>query len=292
MSTATAPIRYLVTGMDCASCAAKIEGAARKVEGVSDVKVSIASQIMTLDVDDPAARLPVVESAVTGLGYQLDRIGGPKPDAADDDDDDKIPDLSHVTPAYKRALWIVVLLNVGYGVIEIGGSILADSQALQADALDFVGDGLISFLGLIAVGWGLAARAKAALIQGVFLALLGLGVIGATLYRIFTAYEPETMLMGGFAVVALIVNVLAAAVLIPHRKGDANVRAVWLFSRNDAIGNVAVVEAQPAAAFGEEARRLVQSSRAAPGLDAGVRCVVPVHYRMPTEAGREGGVED
>ena len=99
MSTATAPIRYLVTGMDCASCAAKIEGAARKVEGVSDVKVSIASQIMTLDVDDPAARLPVVESAVTGLGYQLDRIGGPKPDAADDDDDDKIPDLSHVTPA-------------------------------------------------------------------------------------------------------------------------------------------------------------------------------------------------
>lgn len=58
------------------------------------------------------------------------------------------------------------------------------------------------------------------------------------------------------------------------------------------IGNVAVVEAQPAAAFGEEARRLVQSSRAAPGLDAGVRCVVPVHYRMPTEAGREGGVED
>jgi Co/Zn/Cd efflux system component/copper chaperone CopZ len=227
--------------MDCASCAAKIEGAARKVEGVSDVKVSIASQIMTLDVDDPAARLPVVESAVTGLGYQLDRIGGPKPDAADDDDDDKIPDLSHVTPAYKRALWIVVLLNVGYGVIEIGGSILADSQALQADALDFVGDGLISFLGLIAVGWGLAARAKAALIQGVFLALLGLGVIGATLYRIFTAYEPETMLMGGFAVVALIVNVLAAAVLIPHRKGDANVRAVWLFSRNDAIGNVAVV---------------------------------------------------
>lgn len=240
MSTASGPIRYHVTGMDCASCAAKIEGAARKVEGVGDVKVSIASQIMTLDVDDPAARLPAVESAVTELGYQLDRVGQPKAEAADDDDD-KIPDLSHVTPAYKRALWIVVLLNVGYGVIEIGGSILADSQALQADALDFVGDGLISFLGLIAVGWGLAARAKAALIQGAFLALLGLGVIGATLYRMFAAYEPETMLMGGFAVVALIVNVLAAAVLIPHRKGDANVRAVWLFSRNDAIGNVAVV---------------------------------------------------
>ncbi|WP_235919486.1 cation transporter [Aureimonas psammosilenae] len=239
MSAATG-IRYHVTGMDCSSCAARVEGAARKVEGVADVKVSIASQIMTLDVDDPGKRLPVVEQAVTGLGYQLDRIGATNEDA---DDDDKIPDLSHVTPAYKRALWIVVLLNAGYGVIEIVGSFLAGSQALQADALDFIGDGAISFLGLIAVGWGLAARAKAALLQGVFLALLGFGVIGSTVYRSFVEHEPQTLLMGGFAFVACIVNILAAVVLIPHRKGDANVRAVWLFSRNDAIGNLAVLAA-------------------------------------------------
>ena len=142
MDAATATIRYQVTGMDCASCAAKIEGAARKVEGVDDVKVSIASQIMTLMVDDPARRLPALESAVTGLGYQLDRMSEPKVAGAEaDEDDDKIPDLSHVTPAYKRALWIVVLLNIGYGVVEIVGSFLAGSQALQADALDFVGDG-------------------------------------------------------------------------------------------------------------------------------------------------------
>ena len=244
MAAATDTIRYHVTGMDCASCAAKIEGAARKVEGVGEVKVSIASQIMTLNVDDPQARLPAIEQAVTSLGYQLDRIGQPKTAGAEtDEDDDKIPDLSHVTPAYKRALWIVVLLNVGYGVIEIFGSFLSGSQALQADALDFVGDGLISFLGLIAVGWGLAARAKAALLQGVFLGLLGLGVIGSTLYRVFVEHEPETLLMGGFAVVAFIVNVAAALVLLPHRKGDANMRAVWLFSRNDAIGNLAVVVA-------------------------------------------------
>jgi len=246
--SAAATARYQVTGMDCASCAAKVEGAARKVDGVADVKVSIASQIMTLEVDDLDARLPVVEKAVTELGYQLDRLDAPKtwsgPDVDDDDDDDdRIPDLSHVTPAYKRALWIVVLLNVGYGVIEIGGSFLAGSQALQADSLDFIGDGLISFLGLIAVGWGLAARARAALLQGIFLALLGFGVIGSTLYRVFVEHEPQTLLMGGFAIVAFIVNVLAAVVLIPHRKGDANVRAVWLFSRNDAIGNLAVVAA-------------------------------------------------
>lgn len=239
--SAAASIRYHVTGMDCSSCAAKVEGAARKVEGVADVKVSIASQIMALDVDDPRARLPAVEQAVTSLGYQLDRIG--TSNAAGAADDDKVPDLSHVTPAYKRALWIVVLLNAGYGVVEIAGSILAGSQALQADALDFIGDGAISFLGLIAVGWGLAARAKAALLQGVFLALLGFGVIGSTLYRVFVEHEPQTFLMGSFAVVACIVNILAAVVLIPHRKGDANMRAVWLFSRNDAIGNLAVVAA-------------------------------------------------
>jgi len=243
--TATATARYHVTGMDCASCAAKIEGAARKVSGVSEVKVSIASQIMTLEVEDPAARLPVVENAVRELGYQLNRIGAPKTsaDAAEGEDNDRIPDLSHVTPGYKRALWTVVLLNVGYGVIEIGGSFLAGSQALQADSLDFIGDGLISFLGLIAVGWGLAARARAALLQGIFLALLGFGVLGSTLYRVFVEYQPQTLLSSGFATVALIVNVLAAVVLLPHRKGDANMRAVWLFSRNDAIGNLAVVVA-------------------------------------------------
>ncbi len=136
-----------------------------------------------------------------------------------------------------------MLLNAGYGIIQIGGSIISGSQALQADALDFIGDGLISFLGLIAVGWGLAARAKAALLQGIFLALLGLGVIGSTAYRVFVEHEPQTLLMGSFALVAFVVNVLAAVVLIPHRKGDANMRAVWLFSRNDAIGNLAVIAA-------------------------------------------------
>jgi Co/Zn/Cd efflux system component len=132
---------------------------------------------------------------------------------------------------------------VGYGIIQIGGSFLAGSQAVQADSLDFIGDGLISFLGLIAIGWGLAARARTALLQGIFLAVLAFGVIGSTIYRVFVEHEPQTLLMAGFGFVAFIVNVLAAVVLIPHRKGDANVRAVWLFSRNDAIGNLAVIAA-------------------------------------------------
>ena len=233
------PIRYRVTGMDCASCAAKIEKAARGV-GVEDVKVSTATQIMTLRTQP--GRLAEVERAVTEIGYQLDRLDAPR--ASEASDDDELPkDLSHITPAYKRALWIVVALNVGYGLVEIVGGFLAGSQALKADALDFLGDGLITFLGLLAIGWSLLWRARSALIQGLFLGLLGLGVVAYTIYRMIVQLPPEAELMGLFGIVALVVNVLAAAVLIPHRTGDANVRAVWLFSRNDAIGNAAVVVA-------------------------------------------------
>lgn len=234
--TLDAPVRYRVTGMDCSSCATKIEGAARKVPGVDDVRVSIASQEMTLRLHDHAAPLPQLERAIADLGYQLTRL-------SEEGDGDKIPDLSHVTPAYKRALWIVILLNVGYGAVETVGGFLAGSQSLKADALDFLGDGFISFLGLIAIGWGLQARAKAALLQGLFLAALGVSVIAYTGYRVLILNQPQAELMGIFGAIALAVNIAAALVLIPHRKGDANVRAVWLFSRNDAIGNAAVVVA-------------------------------------------------
>lgn len=136
---------------------------------------------------------------------------------------------------------MVVLLNLGYGVIEIGGGFLSESQALKADALDFLGDGLITLLGLLAIGWGMVWRARAALLQGLFLGALGVGVFVGTLLLLRDGYEPEAGLMGLFGVLALAVNVTAAILLVPHRSGDANVRAVWLFSRNDAIGNLAVV---------------------------------------------------
>ena len=159
------------------------------------------------------------------------------------DDDDLPRDLAGITPAYKRALWIVVALNVGYGLIEGVGGFVAGSQALKADALDFFGDGVITLLGLLAIGWSLAWRARSALIQGLFLGALGLSVLANTTYRVFVANQPEAELMGAFGAVALAVNVIAALVLIPHRFGDANVRAVWLFSRNDAVGNLIVVVA-------------------------------------------------
>ena len=146
-------------------------------------------------------------------------------------------------PAYRRALWWVVILNIGFGLCEIVGGFLANSQALKADALDFLGDGSITFVALLALAWTAAARARVAMVQGVFLALLGLGVIGMALWRALNAEPPEAELMGGIGLVALGINVTAALILSRFRDGDANVRAVWLFSRNDALANVAVIVA-------------------------------------------------
>lgn len=154
-----------------------------------------------------------------------------------------VPSAEDLTPAYRRALWMVVALNLGYGVIEMIGGVLADSQALKADALDFLGDGAITFLGLLALGWSALWRARSALIQGIFLGALGLSVIATTVYRLIAQKQPDAEVMGVLAAIALLVNVAAAIALLPHRGGDANARAVWLFSRNDAIGNAAVIAA-------------------------------------------------
>ncbi len=146
-------------------------------------------------------------------------------------------------PAYRRALWLVVLLNLGFGVAESVGGFMADSQALKADALDFLGDGSITFVGLLALAWSEQARAKVALVQGLFLGGLGLFVVAMAAWRVLNVVPPEAELMGGIGVAALAVNVLAAWVLSRFRDGDANVRAVWLFSRNDALANIAVIVA-------------------------------------------------
>lgn len=146
-------------------------------------------------------------------------------------------------PAYRRALTIVVWLNLAFGLCELVGGFIADSQALKADSLDFLGDGSISLLGLLALTWSARARAQVALSQGLFLGALGLGVIGFAVWRALNATVPQAELMGGIGAVALAINVTAALVLARFRDGDANVQAIWLFSRNDAVANVAVIVA-------------------------------------------------
>ncbi len=153
-------------------------------------------------------------------------------------------DRAKVDPAYRRALWIVVILNVGFGFAELVGGFWTGSQALKADSLDFLGDGSITFVGLLALGWSARARSRVALVQGLFLGALGLGVIGTAIVRALDAEPPEALFMGGIGVAALVVNVAAALVLARFRKaGDAQARAIWLFSRNDALNNVTVIVA-------------------------------------------------
>lgn len=156
-------------------------------------------------------------------------------------------------PAYRRALTIVVLLNLGFGVCELVGGFVADSQALKADSLDFVGDGSITLLGLVALSWSAGSRARVALAQGLFLGALGVGVVAFAVWRALNAAVPEADLMGGIGIAALAINITAALVLTRFREGDANVQAIWLFSRNDAIANVAVIIAAGFVAWTERA---------------------------------------
>ena len=189
----TPPLRYRVSGMDCAKDAAQIERAAQSAGVAPDaVKVSAATHIMTLKV--PEASLPEIEKAVETTGYGFDRI---------ESDEDLQQSAAHQDPGYRRALWIVVILNVGYGVIEMVGGFISGSQAVKADALDFIDDGAITFLGLLAIGWSLAWRARSALLQGLFPGLLGLGVLGTTIIRAFETTPPDATRMGKLGLIPL-----------------------------------------------------------------------------------------
>ena len=148
-----------------------------------------------------------------------------------------------VSAEYKRRLWIVIALNAIMFVVEMGAGYLARSQALQADALDFLGDSLTYGISLAVIGAPLAVRTMAALAKGASLMLMGLYVFGATLYRVFAQGVPEAEIMGLIGFLALAVNLASVALLVSYKDGDANVRSVWLCSRNDAIGNVAVMVA-------------------------------------------------
>ena len=153
------------------------------------------------------------------------------------------PRFDGVDPRYRRVLWIVIALNAAMFVVETAGGQLAGSQALQADALDFLGDTLTYGLSFAVIGTSLRLRSGVALLKGVSLTLMGLWVFGATAYHVLVLGVPRADLMGAIGVLALAANVASVLLLRPYKDGDANVRSVWLCSRNDAIGNVAVMVA-------------------------------------------------
>ena len=159
------------------------------------------------------------------------------------------PQFDGLALAYKRILWAVIVINAAMFIIEMSAGKLAGSQALQADALDFLGDAFTYGLSLAVIGMSLKVRSTAALIKGVSLLLMGLWVFGSTAYQFFVLGVPKAEIMGAIGVLALAANVASVLLLMHYRDGDANVRSVWLCSRNDAIGNVAVMVASVAVWF-------------------------------------------
>ena len=156
------------------------------------------------------------------------------------------PQFDGLDPAYKRVLWAVIIINAAMFLVEMSAGKLAGSQSLQADALDFLGDAFTYGLSLAVIGMSLKVRSIAALFKGLSLLLMGLWVFGSTAYQFFILGVPKAEIMGVIGFLALAANMASVLLLMRYKDGDANVRSVWLCSRNDAIGNVAVMVASAA----------------------------------------------
>ncbi|WP_126177282.1 MULTISPECIES: cation transporter [Tsuneonella] len=150
-------------------------------------------------------------------------------------------DQSMNDPRWRRALWIALILNAGMFGLEIVAGLTADSRALMADAIDFLGDSGNYALSLAVASMALAWRARAAVVKAATMLVFGLSVVGVTAWSALFGTSPQAETMGLVGLLALGVNVFVAAILYRFRAGDSNMRSVWICSRNDAIGNLAVM---------------------------------------------------
>ena len=155
--------------------------------------------------------------------------------------DEHEPEIQRRDARYRRVLWIALGINAVMFLIEIAAGLTAGSVSLQADALDFLADAGNYGISLFVAGMALRFRARAALAKGVTMGLFGLWVIGATIWHAVSGTLPNAVTMGGVGIAALGANVAVFAILWAHRSGDSNMRSVWLCSRNDVIGNLAVL---------------------------------------------------
>lgn len=147
------------------------------------------------------------------------------------------------SPRYRRVLWAALWINLGMAVVEIVSSRLTGSVSLLADAADFMGDAANYGVSLWALGVAAVWRARTAWLKGLSMGLYGLGVLAVAGWQWWQGGTPQAISMGLVGALALAANVSVAALLYAFREGDANMRAVWLCTRNDAIGNVAVLVA-------------------------------------------------
>src|SRR5712691_4849151 len=146
-----------------------------------------------------------------------------------------------LSPGYKRRLWLVIVINASMFFLEVVAGAISGSQALQADALDFFADATTYGISLAVIGTTIAVRSRAALLKAASLTLMALWVLGSTVYHVLILSVPRAEIMGAIGVLALAANIASVLILVRYKDGDANVRSVWLCSRNDAIGNVAVM---------------------------------------------------
>lgn len=153
------------------------------------------------------------------------------------------PPAAAQSPRYRRILWMALVLNAAMFVVELAGSHQAGSLSLLADAIDFAGDAINYGVSLAVLGAALVWRARAAWVKAWTMMGFGAFVLGRALWSVWHGAVPEPLTMGLIGTLALTVNVGVAALLYAYREGDANMRSVWLCSRNDAIGNLAVMGA-------------------------------------------------
>ncbi len=146
-----------------------------------------------------------------------------------------------IDPRFRKALWLALVVNALMFCVEIIGGIRSGSVSLLADAVDFAGDAANYGLSLSVLALGLLWRARAALVKGVSMAAFGVFVLGKTVWAALYGTPPEPYIMGAIGVLALFANLGVALMLYRFRDGDANMRSVWLCSRNDAIVNVAII---------------------------------------------------
>lgn len=143
--------------------------------------------------------------------------------------------------SYRRILWIALWVNAAMFGVELVTGLQAQSVSLLADAVDFFGDAANYGLSLAVLGSTIGWRARAALFKGLCMGAFGVFVLGRAAWSFSAGVVPEPLTMGVVGALALVANVVVALMLYAWREGDANMRSVWLCSRNDAIGNVAVM---------------------------------------------------
>jgi Co/Zn/Cd efflux system component len=150
-------------------------------------------------------------------------------------------DTRLASPRYRNILWIALIVNLVMFVIETGAGFRAGSTSLLADAIDFFGDAANYGLSLAVLSMGLAVRARAAWVKGISMLGFGVFVLWRAGWMWLQGGTPEAITMGSVGLLALVANTGVALLLYRYRDGDANMRSVWLCTRNDALGNVAVM---------------------------------------------------